>query len=132
MRNLALSAAAAASFVAGSTELAAQTGAERPRYRQVVVYGNDPCPRDSENEIVICARRPETERFRVPENLRTAPPGPDSQAWQNRARELDEVQEAGIGSCTTVGPGGQTGCLQERIEAYRAERGADAGDQPQR
>ena len=132
MRNMAMAAALAAGFAAGTAEVSAQTGEERQRYRQVVVYGNDPCPRGSETEIVICARRPETERFRLPPNARTTAPGAESRAWSDRARDLDEAQEAGIGSCTTVGPGGSMGCLQERIDAARAERGdAAAGDQPQ-
>ena len=127
MKNMAMAAALAAGFFAGTAEVAAQPADERPRYRQVVVYGNDPCPRGSETEIVICARRPETERFRLPPDARTAAPGAESRAWENRARDLDEAQEAGIGSCTTVGPGGSTGCLQEQIDDARAERDAEGG-----
>ncbi len=131
MKNMAMAAAVAAGFLAGTVEVAAQSGDERPRYRQVVVYGTDPCPRGSETEIVICARRPETERFRLPPDARAPAPGAESRAWQNRARDLDEAQEAGIGSCTTVGPGGSTGCLQEQIDAARAEREGAEGSTPQ-
>lgn len=130
MKYLAMAAALGAGF---AVELAAQpVEQQRQRVRQVVVYGNDPCPRGTGDEIIVCARRPETERFRLPPDARDPAPGPGSEAWQNRARALDEAQEAGIGSCTAVGPGGSTGCLQEQIDAHRAEREAAEGGDPPR
>lgn len=131
MRYLAMAAALAACSAA---ELAGQpVEQQRQRVRQVVVFGNDPCPPSTADEIIVCARRPETERLRLPPDARGAAPGAESEAWQNRARALDEAQEAGIGSCTAVGPGGSTGCLQEQIDAHRAEHdAAEGGEQPQR
>src|SRR5687768_15018907 len=48
---------------------------------RVVVYGRDPCPRGSEDEIIVCARRPETERYRIPEELREPSDHPDNESW---------------------------------------------------
>ena len=43
-----------------------------PRIRGVVVYGDDPCPQSTADEVVVCARRPDDERYRIP-----AEPEPD-------------------------------------------------------
>jgi hypothetical protein len=89
---------------------------ENYRRVTVTVYGDDPCPAaQSPDEIVVCARRPETERFR----LRTldAPDGVPvaqerlEQGGVGRTLGTDDVRLAGgTGSCTPVGPGGLTGC----------------------
>jgi hypothetical protein len=92
------------------------------RINQVIVYGEDACPRSSEEEIIVCARLPESDRFRIPENLRHDPRDPQSQSWYNRAIELSYVGRTGIGSCSPVGPGGFTGCHNQIIGAARAER----------
>ena len=109
---------AAALLAAGPA--AAQDAADRPsametyRQRTVVVYGNDPCPAaQSPDEIVVCARRPEEERYR----LRTVEPEPGDRVVEQggTARLLggDDVRLAGgTGSCTTVGPGGVAGCTR--------------------
>lgn len=89
---------------------------ENYRRVTVTVYGDDPCPAaQSPDEIVVCARRPEAERFR----LRTldAPDGVPvaqerlEQGGVGRTLGTDDVRLAGgTGSCTPVGPGGLTGC----------------------
>lgn len=99
---------------AGDT--AATTAIENYRRVTVVVYGDDPCPAaQSPDEIVVCARRPEEERFR----LRTVQPVPGAtvpterteQGGVGRTLGTDDVRLAGgNGTCTTVGPGGLTGC----------------------
>jgi hypothetical protein len=117
---------AAGAFAAG---LAAPAAAQE-RIRQVVIYGNDVCPRSSSGEeIVICAHKPETERYRIPKELRDQP-GTDaaSQSWSNKAESLQYVGRTGIESCSTVGPGGFTGCLKQMIDAARAERKQAASD----
>jgi hypothetical protein len=90
---------------------------ENYRRVTVTVYGDDPCPAaQSPDEIVVCARRPEEERFR----LRTLDPYPGTtpeptarleQGGVGRTLGTDDVRLAGgTGSCTPVGPGGLTGC----------------------
>jgi hypothetical protein len=103
--------------------------AEQREVRQVIVYGNDPCPPSAGGDVVICARRPETERYRIPENLRDREPGPQSESWAERAQALEMVGRSGIQSCSPVGPGGATGCLKELIDKARAERRSNAAEQ---
>lgn len=105
----------------------AQTPAAEPRVNQLVVYGSDPCPASTDDEITVCARLPEDDRFRIPPNLRENPDAPANQAWMNRAIELSYVGRTGTDSCSTVGGGGFTGCMSQIINQARAERRA-AGD----
>jgi hypothetical protein len=88
---------------------------------QVVVYGNDPCPRRGGDEIVICARKPESERFRVPKELRDAKRA-GIQSWADRATSLEYVGAHGTASCSPVGAGGWTGCQRQLMSQARAER----------
>jgi hypothetical protein len=105
----------------------AQTPApSEEKLRQVIVYGTEPCPPSPDGDIVICARRPETERYRVPEVLRETDTGPEGESWASRAQSLEYVGEGGIQSCSTVGPGGHTGCLEQLIRQAREERRAEA------
>lgn len=92
------------------------------RIAEIIVFGTDPCPRVTENvDAVVCARRPESERYRIPERLRQGGSLQSRQAWAERARSFEVNTRRGIGSCDAVGPGGQTGCLQKMIDQARAE-----------
>jgi hypothetical protein len=117
----------AAALAAG---LAAPAAAQQDRISRVIVYGNDPCPRGAGGEdIVVCARKPETERYRIPKELRDAPStDPASQSWAERAQSLEYVGRTGIQSCSTVGPGGWTGCFAKMLSEARAERRQAASD----
>lgn len=97
------------------------TGDER--VDALIVYGNDPCPRENGDEIVICVRKHESERYRIPPNLRDDPNAPSNQSWTNRAETLEYAGRTGIDSCSTVGPGGWTGCLAQLIHQAHEERG---------
>ena len=102
--------------------------AAEPRINQVIVYGNDACtPSRDPNEITVCARFPEADRYRIPPNLRDNPNDPRNQSWTGRATELAYVGRTGTESCSTTGPGGFTGCLNQIINQATAERRA-AGD----
>ena len=93
------------------------------RVNQLIVYGDDPCPPStSPDEIVVCARLPDEDRYRIPENLRRDPNDPAGQSWANRAIELSYVGRTGTESCSTVGPGGFTGCFNQIVRSARAER----------
>jgi hypothetical protein len=122
MMKIALPILAAAVAVTGLAAVAtsAQTGNER--VNQVIVYGNDPCPRGSGGEIVVCARRPDNERYRIPENLREGERVKDGESWAARARSLEYVGASGIQSCSTTGPGGFTGCWAEMMRQAREDR----------
>ncbi len=109
----------AAALAGGALPAAAQpVEDQRRQVRQVIVFGNDPCPRGTGDEIVVCARRPESERYLLPPQTR--PPSPaDSRSALERQQEIRQETDTGIGSCSAVGPGGHTGCLQEQINRSR-------------
>ena len=122
MTKLILPMAAGAVLAGGLAALSApalaQTGG---RISEIIVYGNDPCPRSTDDEVVVCARKPETERYRIPEEYRNTGPRQAGQAWANKARALETVGATGINSCSPVGPAGFTGCLTQVIQQARAE-----------
>src|SRR5204862_5631367 len=89
---------------------------------EIIVYGNDPCPRSTEDQVVVCARRPEAERYRIPEKLRPSGTRQQTQAWANKAHVIETVGATGINSCSPVGPGGYTGCLTRVIREAREQR----------
>jgi hypothetical protein len=111
-------AAAAGAALAFTTPASAQADV---KVNQLIVYGKDACPQSTQDEITVCARRPETDRFRIPEQLRNVA-DPANSSWANKALELQYVGRSGIGSCSPSGPGGATGCLQQFINQARAER----------
>jgi hypothetical protein len=125
----------AALFLAAAASLAAlapaPAGAQQERIRRLVVYGSDPCPRAANgDEIVVCARRPETERYRIPRELRdqASEDDPESTSWAARAEALEYVGRTGIQSCSTVGPGGVSGCWNELVRAWRNDRRTGDGE----
>ena len=93
---------------------------------EIIVYGNDPCPRSTDDQVVICARKPEAERYRIPEKLRSGGPRQTRDAWANKARQFETVGATGTFSCSPVGPGGYTGCLTQVINQARRERNEQA------
>jgi hypothetical protein len=122
MKTLAASFAAAVALGAGLSALHAPAQAQGQGVMEVIVYGNDPCPRSTDAEIVVCSRRPEADRYRLPEPFRGAGPIQQRQAWVNQARTLEMVSDTGTYSCSAVGPGGHTGCLEELIRRNTGER----------
>jgi len=94
---------------------------------QVDVFGDDPCPKGVGDEIVVCARLPEAERFRIPAPLRRSKFERKDQSWVARARDIEETGRAQRpNSCSAVGSGGQTGCFDKFIRDAAAQRQADA------
>ena len=118
---LAAAAFAAAPAVAQDESRPAAPEAEA-RVNQLIVYGEDSCPPSNEDEIIVCARLPEEERFRIPSSLRGRPNDPASRSWRDRAIELSYVGRSGIGSCSPAGAGGFVGCHNELVNQARAER----------
>jgi hypothetical protein len=92
------------------------------RVNEIVVYGTDPCPRSTDDEVVVCARKPEAERYRIPERLREGGSLQSRQAWANRAIAFETYGKTGINSCSPVGPAGFTGCSQQLINQAFKER----------
>lgn len=80
--------------------------------RVLVIFGNDKCPTSNGEEIVVCSRKPEGERYRIPEELRrTRDRG--SETWGDRATSIEYVGRSGVQSCSTSGSGGASGCFRE-------------------
>ena len=93
----------------------------------LVIYGNDRCPTNNNgDEIVVCVRRGEEERFRIPKELRTTEASPDQQSWAVRQQGVLEAGQTGMGSCGTVGAASQSGCFVQEANRWRAERRAQA------
>ena len=99
--------------------------------RTATVFGNDPCPAAAPNEIVVCGRLPESERYRIPKRFREKPredSGPGA-SWASRVETLEAAQRYTMpGSCTVHGSFGQTGCTQAMIRQWYLERRAAAAD----
>src|SRR6476469_3855174 len=91
--------------------------------RILTIFGEDKCP-----ENTICVRAKESERYRIPKDLRQdAIIAPKNQAWAAKAQStLDAGAKTGTGSCTAVGPGGYTGCFAQQARAAKAERQQEA------
>ena len=122
MTKLIFPVAAAVTLTGALAALPAPAAAQSSdRVNEIIVYGNDPCPRSTDDEVVVCARKPETERYRIPEKFRPSGPRQTREAWANKARVLETVGSTGINSCSPVGPGGFTGCLTQVIKQARAE-----------
>ena len=112
----------AALLVAGLAVPAAPALAQERAVSEVVVYGNDPCPRSSAGrDIVVCARKPEKERYRIPPKYRPSGTRQQMDSWANRAKAIEYVGQTGTMSCSPVGPGGYTGCLSQEIARAKAE-----------
>jgi hypothetical protein len=113
---------AAAPAAAQQAPAAPDPRLQEPQVNQLIVYGDDPCPPSTDDVITVCARKSESERFRIPENLRDDPNAAVNQSWANRAIEMQYVSRTGIGSCSPVGPGGASGCFNDLVRQARAER----------
>ena len=91
------------------------------RVNTVIVYGDDECEESSADELVICVRMNESDRYRIPEALRQSD-SPANQSWSNRVQSFEAIGDFGPLSCSPVGAGGELGCLSKIIEAAYAER----------
>ncbi|WP_423141301.1 hypothetical protein ACOYW6_10710 [Parablastomonas sp. CN1-191] len=100
---------------------AAAQDAAGDKVNTVIIYGDDKCPPSTSDTITVCARLPDGERYRIPEELRTTS-GPQSEAWVNKVIAYEAVTKTGTMSCSTVGPGGSTGCTQKMIQQAYAEK----------
>jgi len=89
----------------------------------LIVYGNDACPVSKGDEITVCARKPESERYRIPEGLRDHP-SPQNEAWTSRVTAYERVGASGTQSCSATGAGGWTGCFHNFIADAYAEKTA--------
>ena len=103
--------------------------AQSDNISEIIVYGTDPCPRSTEDEVVVCARKPESERYRIPERYRQSGSRQSRESWANKAIAFETYGRTGINSCSPVGPAGFTGCTQQLInQAFKERQEQTAGD----
>jgi hypothetical protein len=91
----------------------------------LVVYGDDPCPKAEGDEIVVCAHRPDNERYRIPKELRKREENErhTEMPWGARVAELEDAQRASRpDSCSAIGSWGQTGCFAQMMSQWAAAR----------
>ena len=62
--------AAAIAGAALASPPAAAQGTAEVKIDQRIIYGDEACPQSSEDTIVVCSRKPESDRYRIPDNLR--------------------------------------------------------------
>ena len=128
MTRLMIALAATAVVAADFAMLPAPATAQQNSVAEIIVYGTDPCPRSTDDQVVVCARRPESERYRIPEKYRPGGTRQQTEAWANKAKVIETVGATGINSCSPVGPGGYTGCLTRVIREAREQRKQQAED----
>lgn len=111
-------------LLALSPSIAAAEDDQPVRQIHLTVYGEDRCPepRDDE-EIVVCARRPEEERYRIPSRLRERRDQPAEVSWHARNEVMEEdARQLRPDSCSVIGTGGQTGCTAALVRQWYNER----------
>lgn len=113
MKRLISTLAGTAAIAAGFAAIPAPASAQQV---EVAVFGTDPCPRSSESEIVVCKHYPESERYRLAPSQNPQGTRQQRQSWARQSRVLTTVGSTGTGSCSAVGPGGFTGCLNQEIK----------------
>lgn len=127
---IALALAGAGFAMAAPAQPTQGAGGDNRRINRLIVYGDDPCPPSTAEEIVVCARRGEDDRYRIPAPLRGDTEVRDNESWAATARSLETVGRTGIQSCSTVGPGGFTGCWAEMMRQAREGRQTNVEGQP--
>ena len=95
------------------------------RWSFLVTYGDEQCPPAQGNEIVVCARLPESERYRIPGPLRE--PKADTPAmgasWTAQVESYENVARLSRpDSCSSVGSYGWSGCAAKALREWFAER----------
>lgn len=123
MRAIALIVSAPLALLAVTQPAAAQdlTDPGGERVNTIIIYGDDPCPQANGDEITVCARKPEAERYRIPAPLREQQ-STRSEAWNEKVLAYETVGRTGTNSCSPVGPGGSLGCTQKLIDRAYAEK----------
>lgn len=130
MPKLPLLTVAASVFALAAPALVAPipAAAQNSKISEIIVYGTDPCPRSTDDEVVVCARKPEAERYRIPERYRQAGPRQTRESWANKAVAFETYSRNGINSCSPVGPSGITGCTQQLINQAFKERSEQSSE----
>ncbi len=128
MRSLLFVTLAAAGAL-GFGGVAAAPAAAQSADRIIDIYGNDKCPSSGGQDIVVCRRHDETERYRIPKNLREQAPAPQA-AGNTGLAAMNSTGATGVqvNSCSTIGAGVAAGCLKQEADAWKADQNAQKKD----
>lgn len=102
----------------------AQDAAPEPKMNMVIIYGDDKCPESADDTITVCARKAESERYRIPEPFRQSD-SPQNEAWNNKVIAYETVGRGGTQSCSPTGAGGWTGCTGQLLRQAAGEKATD-------
>lgn len=95
------------------------------RWSFLVTYGEEDCPPAQGDEIVVCARLPESERYRIPAPLRERPRDTPAMgaSWSAQVESYENVARlTRPDSCSPVGSYGYSGCTAAALRQWFAER----------
>ena len=97
------------------------------RINILVTFGEDKCPEATADEIVVCANKPESERYRIPKELREVKKEESGeQSWNSVVASHDEAARSGRpNSCSVVGSFGFSGCQSAIMRQWFDERRLD-------
>ncbi|MBL0924326.1 MAG: hypothetical protein IBJ12_07650 [Sphingomonadaceae bacterium] len=100
------------------------TTAEMPeRISFLVAFGEEKCREPVGDEIVVCANMPENERYRIPLALRKKERVVTDRSWSSAVEALDSfASDLRPNSCSVNGSNGFTGCTQQLLQQWFAER----------
>ena len=113
--------AAGLAFAAPAMAKDAAPATRGEKVNMVIIYGNDSCPASTGNDITVCARKDEAERYRIPAPLREVAT-PQNEAWNNKVIAYETVGATGAQSCSATGAAGWTGCSNKLIHDAYAEK----------
>lgn len=103
-----------------------QTGEPPRKHSILITYGDDACPAPIGDEIIVCAQQPESERYRVPKELREEirqDDTPMGQSWGSAVEGYDDIARmTRPDSCSAVGSYGATGCMAAALRQWHTER----------
>jgi hypothetical protein len=124
--TLLIAAALLAPAVPASADANLATQATPPeRISFLVTFGEDKCPEAVGDEIVVCAPAPESDRYRIPKDLRDTEEAVVSggSSWTSAVESLDGYSRAVLpNSCSVNGSNGFTGCTKAALDQWHAER----------
>lgn len=95
------------------------------RWSFLVTYGDEDCPPAVGDEIIVCARLPESERHRIPAPLREKQEDRRvmGASWSAQVESYENVARLSRpDSCSAVGSYGYTGCTAAALRQWFAER----------
>lgn len=126
LKNIATGLACCFWCIAASAETTDQINTPE-RINILITYGDDKCPEAEGDEIVVCAQRPESERYRIPKELReTEKEEVGGQSWSSMVASHEDAARPGRpNSCSVVGTYGFSGCQAAIMRQWFDERRND-------